>query len=426
MQRLSRVKATYTIAGTMIGAGILALPTAMADSGILPGVIAIIIIGFVSVYTALCIVEVSFRVSGAYHFPSLVELFLGRKGMVVVFVGILIYVLGALTGYLAAGGNLIFELSGGRIPLPIGTVIYFTISSSIVFMGLYFVGFVETVVFMLMILLAGAIGLLSVPHIQPQLALQSDWASFPSIFGVVLFAFAGHVIIPSIASGMHHDKKGMIYSTYLGLFGPMVFYLLWCILFTMVIPKGSIDDIAPFSMTATLHQAKYYGQPATIPLGHLIGGTVITIGSVFALLSTFTSYLGLGISMSDCWDEVSHKYLASKQKRQLQSVKINNSAVKGISNHNNPLQNRAGILLTVIIPLILSLSNPTSFLSFIEIAGMYGGSLFAGIMPPLLVLAARKKGAGDSSFTAPGGNWLPILVITFFVAGVGYRTYLLF
>ena len=330
--------------------------------------------------------------------PALAERYLGKAGMVLVFLGIVVYIYGALAGYLSAGGNLLFELSGGRMPFWLGTVIYFAVSTFVVVNGLRMTGLIEMILFSAMIIFVFTIAGMASPHLNPELIVEADWSSLPSIFGVVLFAYAGHVVIPSVARGMQHDKKGLVISTILGLLLPMVIYIFWSLIFTMVIPRGNPGEIVPYSETATLFQARHYGQPATIPLGHLIGGSVVLIGSLFAILSTFTSYLGFGLSSIDCWTD----------------------AASGV---NKKLPRWAAILLTIVVPLSLSLFNPASFLVGIEIGGMYGGSLFAGLIPPLMVLQARKKGALEPGFSVPGGNWLPVLVFCFFAAGVLLRTW---
>lgn len=84
--RINRLEAIYTIAGTMIGAGILALPSSMAISGFYPGMAALLVIGAVSIFTALYIIETSFRTEGELHMPALAERYLGKAGMVPVLV----------------------------------------------------------------------------------------------------------------------------------------------------------------------------------------------------------------------------------------------------------------------------------------------------------------------------------------------------
>lgn len=399
--RLSRLEATYTIAGTMIGAGILALPASMAVSGFFPGMVSIVVIGIVSIFTALYLVEALLRTEGELHMPALTEKYLGRIGLIAIFLGIMLYVYGALAGYLSAGGSLIFELTGGAVPFWLGTVLYFTVSTGIVCFGLRITGIAEFFLFSLMIVFVITVMGMTVPHLQPELVLDAEWGALPSIFGVVLFAYAGHVIIPTVARGMKHDARGLATAVITGLLLPMAIYLLWSLVFSMAIPRGEEGAVVPYSETATLFEAKHYGQPATIPLGHLIGGPVVLIGSIFAILSTFTSYLGFGISSIDCWQDLPGR-------------------------GGGRMGRISALILTMTLPLILALVNPASFLVGIDIGGIYGGSLFAGLIPPLLVLRARKRGTVDSDFSVPGGSVGPILVFLFFAAGVVLRTVQLF
>lgn len=397
--QISRIEAVYTIAATVIGAGILALPTSMAFSGFVPGVIVLIIMGVLSVVTALYIVEVSLKTSTHYYMPGLAEYYLGKPGLFIMFASILIFVYGALTGYLSAGGQLIHELSDGSIPVWLGTSLYFLISSAIVYIGLRMTGFVSIILFSIMIILILAIAGLSFPYINPQLAISTNWSGMYSVFGVTLFAYAGHVVIPSLAHGMKQDKKGLIYATMLGFGGSMIIYIIWSMIFTMVVPRGSPADMVAAEKTVTLYQAQYHGQPATIPLGHLIGGSIMAIGSLFAILSTFTSYLGFGISMTDSWIDI-FRYFRVNMRRWV------------------------AVLLAVVVPLILSLTNPAGFVGAITIAGIYGGGLFAGLLPPILVVMARKRQKNTTeTFTVPGGVSLAVITFLFFASGVILKTY---
>ena len=398
-QQITRIEAIYTLAATIIGAGILALPTSMAFSGLMPGAFILLVMGVLSVVTALYLVEVSLKTSTEYYMPGLAEYYLGKPGLFIMFASILIFVYGALTGYLSAGGQLIHELSDGSIPVWLGTTVYFLISSTIVYVGLRMTGFVSIILFSLMIMLILAIAGLSFPHINAKLATSTNWSGMYSVFGVTLFAYAGHVVIPSLAHGMKQDKKGLIYATILGFGGSMIIYIIWALIFTMVVPRGSPDNMVAAEKTITLYQAQHHGQPATIPLGHVIGGSIMVIGSLFAIMSTFTSYLGFGISMTDSWIDM-FRYFRINMTRWI------------------------AVLLAVVVPLMLSLTNPAGFVDAITIAGIYGGGLFAGLLPPILVVMARKRQKNTTeTFTVPGGTWLAIITFVFFASGIMLKTY---
>ena len=58
---------TFTLTGTIIGAGILGLPYVFAQSGIFIGIFWLILIGLIVMYVCLCLGEVSLRTKGKHH-----------------------------------------------------------------------------------------------------------------------------------------------------------------------------------------------------------------------------------------------------------------------------------------------------------------------------------------------------------------------
>jgi len=399
--RMSRLEALYTVAGTVIGAGILALPISMTVSGFLPGLFALLVIGVASLLTSMYIAEAVLRTESPLHLPDLAARYLGRGGSALMFTGILIYIYGALSGYLSAGGSLIHEVSRGALPIWAGTIIYFAVSCAVIYFGLKATGKAEVIMFAGMMALFFGIIALAAPRLSSSLLEHSNWQAMPGVFGVILFAYVGHSVIPSIALGMKHDFKGLQMAASAGIALPMLLYIIWSLVIVGVVPPGTQGETnVAFSETATLAQAQVHGQPATIPLGHLIGGIIIVLGSFFAILSTMTSFIGFGLSLTDIWTELLRKF------------------------RRHPARVLA-LALSVILPLALAISRPASFIAALDLAGVYGGGLFAGILPPLLVWRARRKGDRTPEFVTPGGNWAPLLVLVLFSAGLLYKTWTL-
>lgn len=103
-----------------------------------------------------------------------------------------------------------------------------------------------------------------------------------------------------------------------------------------VVPAASENGLS-------LSTARTAGQPATIPLGFIIGGSIIVLGNVFAAFSTLTSYIGFGISLKDSYGD-----LANKKQRLVSEL-----ALTG---------------LVVVPPLMLALLHPGAFLHTLDIA----------------------------------------------------------
>ena len=386
---ISTIKGVFVFAATIIGAGILALPVAAAKTGFFPMLLLLLVVGAVSVFSALYIAETVIHTEGDHHLPSLAREHLGGFGFAIMIIGIIIYIYGALTGYLAAGGQLFYSLSNGKIPVLAGILIYFVMGSFIVHFGLKIVSRVETYLFSVMLILIGTVIALTLPNIEIPLLLETHWRDTLNVFGVVLFAYVGHSVIPSIARGL--KKHGDINRISIwGVLIPMLLYVVWCFVVMGVVPKTAVEGLP------SLAGAKSSGQPATIPLGLIVGGSVIILGNLFAVLSTMTSYIGFGFSLKEAYVDVA----AEMHQR---------------------ISPRAVTLLVVIPPLVIALFKPEAFVNALDIAGTYGGGLFVGILPVLMVLSSRKKIKTIKHMTW-GGKWMPYIVLIIYVIGMCYGT----
>ncbi|MGH8093457.1 MAG: aromatic amino acid transport family protein [Chthoniobacterales bacterium] len=383
---ISTLKATFLFSSTIVGAGILALPIAAEEAGFLPLAAMIVLLAVVSAFSGFYIAEAALADRQPLYLPALASKYLGKWGLIAMLLGISIYIYGALVGYLAAGGQIFSTFSHGAIPVWLGTLIYFIVGSLILHRGLVLVSQVNTYLMYAMLVVLGILIAMAMPKIQVPLLLRSSWSSVLDVFGVVLFAYLGHSVIPSIVFNLENKKRiGLVVS--LGIALPCVLYLLWSMVVLGVVPAVSKSG-------HSLSTARAAGQPATIPLGFVIGGSVILLGNVFAAFSTMTSYIGFGVSLKDSYGDL------AAGKRHL----IPGLALTG---------------LVVVPPLVIALLHPGAFLHILDIAGTFGGGLFVGILPVLIVLKARRGGPGGE-FRTKGGAVAPYLVLLAYALGMLY------
>ena len=386
---ISTIKGVFVFAATIIGAGILALPVAAAKTGFFPMLLILLIVGAISVFSALYIGETVINTKGDHHLPSLAREYLGVSGFAIMIAGIVIYIYGALVGYLAAGGQLFYSLSNGKIPVSAGVLIYCAAGSLIIHFGLKIMSRVETYLFSAMLILIGTVIALTLRNIQIPLLLETHWRDTLNVFGVVLFAYVGHSVIPSIARGLKkHEDINRI--SIWGVLIPLLLYVVWCFAVMGTVPKTAGLD------QPSLAGAKIAGQPATIPLGLIVGGSVVLLGNLFAVLSTMTSYIGFGFSLKEAYVDVAAEM----------HQKISPWAVT---------------LLVVIPPLVIALFKPEVFVHALDIAGTYGGGVFVGILPVLMVLSSRKKIKTIKHMTW-GGKCMPYIVLIIYGIGMVYGT----
>lgn len=363
---LKSIKGIFTISGTIVGAGILALPLAMAQLGFVPGFFVLAVVGLAFIYTAYYIGEAAINSEEEISLSGLAKKHFGAIGLGVMLFGVLVYIYGALIGYLSAGGKVINDLSNGLISQSWGTVIYFIFGAFIVYMGLRFVESSEFVLFGLVLLLFFILNLITVSHVRAPLLFASDISKFFAVFGVVFFAYNGHSIIPSIARQFKNNIPGFKKVAFFGVFIPFCLYVLWCFTVIGSVPLYGTGSGVTALTSSSLQDAKDFGQPATIPLGHLFGGAIILTGFAFSLFATLTSFIGFGFSLSENFIDFFRKKIPWI----------------------------VAIALSLVPPLFFSFFNKDVFLSALDVAGTYGAGVFAGIMPCLIILKVRREKAG--------------------------------
>ena len=385
-QPISTLKGVFLFSSTIIGAGILALPIVASRSGFPPLVAMIVVMAAVSALSGLYIAEAALAERESLHLPALAKKHLGTRGFVAMFLGMAVNIYGALIGYLAAGGQIVSTLSGGAIPAWLGTLIYFGVGSLILNRGIALVSHINAYLMYAMLVLLGILIAMATPVIRVPFLLRADWTSVFDVFGVVLFAYLGHSVIPSIAVNLR-NKGRIVTVVSLGIALPCVLYMLWSTAVLGVVPATSDNG-------NSLSAAQTAGQPATIPLGFIMGGSVILLGNVFAVFSTLTSYMGFGISLKDCYGDI------AKQQRR---------AVSGLA--------LTGIV--VVPPLLIALLDPGAFERALDIAGTFGGGLFVGILPVLILMRVRRS-VSPRTFTTWGGRTVPYVVLCVYALGIVY------
>ena len=382
---ITTTRGIFVFAATIVGAGILALPVVASEAGFLPLAAMIVGLAAVSALSGLYIAESVLADKQSAHLPSLARRSLGPWGGVAMLVGIAIYVYGALIGYLAAGGQVFHSLSHGAVPVWLGTLIYFVIGTAILHGGIVLISWVNTYLLYAMLVLLGVVMGMAAPHVQVHFLQRSDWASVLDVFGVVLFAFLGHSVLPSIASRLE-DKKRIGVVVCAGLAVPCVLYLLWSLVVLGAVPVA-------VETGHSLSHSRAAGHPATIPLGFIVGGSVILLGNIFAALSMLTSYIGLGVSLEDSYRD------AASRRRAVPNWVLTSAVV--------------------LPPLVVALMKPDAFVRTLDIAGTFGGGLFVGVLPVLMVLRLRRSGV-PQEFTTWGGSALARIVMAVYVAGMLY------
>ena len=126
---------TLLISGTMIGVGMLALPVATGEGGLLPAVIIYLICWLFMLCTGLLLLEVCSWMPKDSNLITMSERLLGPIGKDVCWVVYLFLFLTVMIAHIAGGGAIVFQISTESIPMWASTLIYAAVFSPIVYLG---------------------------------------------------------------------------------------------------------------------------------------------------------------------------------------------------------------------------------------------------------------------------------------------------
>lgn len=368
---VSPLQGVALIFGTNIGAGILSLPYAGRNGGFLALFLALVIAGTLTTISMLYVAEVSLRTKRPMQLSGLAEQYLGNWGRWAVFVAIMVNGTGALIAYAAGSGELLNNLVG--IPPIAGTLIFFVIGSIIMYKGLEATGVSELLITTAMALIIFI--LCGWTFIGPGISLSNVWVFNPyfiiPIMNLAVFTFIAQYVVPELARGMEKQHSAQISKA---------------IIAGMVV-TGFMLSLVPFAALGLLGQS--VSEVVTLSWGEKLGQSAYYMANVFALLAMFTSFMAIGYTTMRNVIDIAHWPQHGKQRA-------------------------IAVLITVLIPLFISLAGFGGFVSALSYAGGLAGVIMS-IVPVLLLNASRIRGDREPAWTVgwsshPIIQWTIILV----------------
>lgn len=285
----------FLVAGTTIGAGMLALPVMTSFIGFGPSICIFLLCWLAMLATAYFFLDVNLAVEGEPNLISMAHKTLGGwgKGVSWIFYLLLLYSLTA--AYISASVPLFFSavkaMSGYTLPSWLGPFCLPVTFGFFVYLGTLGVDLINRLLMIgLCVSYVILVGFLP-EHIEGNLLMHVDWNPLFIAFPVVITSFGYHIIIPSLTTYMKHDVKYLRWTLLWGSLLPLVIYILWQVL---------ILGIVPISGTNSLLEAWKTGSSATIPLTKIVHSKWIVTGAhFFSFFAIVTSFLGVTLSLSD-------------------------------------------------------------------------------------------------------------------------------
>jgi tyrosine-specific transport protein len=371
MESLKTLRATALLTGTVIGAGVLGIPYAIAQAGFLTGLLMIVLIGTAMLILNLFFGEVILRTTGNHQLPGYAEKYLGKWGKRIAVFALLFGIYGALIAYLIGEGQAL-SMIFGLDPI-IFSLLFFILVSAIVFKGLEAISKSEIYFLSIVLLLVIIISTIAISSAKFNLDNLTTFNIYNILipFGVILFAFRGIEAIPEMREYLIRDRKKLKKAIILGSLIPLFAYIIF-----------SFATLGITGLNTT--------EIVTMGLGNSLGEGMIILGSLFAIFAMLTSFLTLALAMKEIY---MFDYKLSPNK---------------------------SWALTMFVPLIIFLSGATNFIKVVGITGALAGGT-EGIIIVLMYWKARKHGNRIPEFKLGKKFLIGLFLILLFTVGIIYQ-----
>lgn len=371
------------VAGTSIGAGMLALPVVTGLGGFVPALAVYVLCWLFMTATGLLLLEICLKLPPDANLISMAGQYLGRGGRAAAWALYLFLFYCLNIAYISGGGGLIASWLG--IGSWHGSLLFLAFLAPIVYGGAKIVSRMNGILMVGLIATYLGFVALGLSSVNLGVLAASEWSAALIGLPVIFTSFSYQGIIPSLTAYLHRDAKQVRIAIVAGTTIAFAIYLVWEFLILGIVPvQGEFG----------LEWARQTGQTAVAPLKyHVASNAVAAIGQGFAFFAIATSFLGVTLGLLD--------FLAD-------GLRV---AKKG--------WRRVGLaLLTFVPPGVFAWVNPHLFISALIFAGGIGCALLLGLLPVLMAWRARYKGAclyREEELLGGGKPMLVILVIFVFV-----------
>ncbi|MCC8422620.1 tyrosine transporter TyrP [Photorhabdus thracensis] len=370
----------FIVAGTTIGAGMLAMPLAAAGVGFGTTFVMLVALWVLMSYTALLLVEVYQYSPADTGLGTVAKRYLGRSGQWLTGFSMLFLMYALTTAYISGAGELLAgSLSSWLdkpVPISFGILIFTIVAGCVVTIGTQSVDMINRLLFTAKIIFLVIMLAVMMPHIKNTnlLSMPLEQGLVLSAIPVVFTSFGFHGSVPSIVSYMGGDTDKLRKIFVIGSAIPLTAYILWQL--------ATLGAISSHTFVGIL--AEQTGLNGLLQAVRDVVATprVELAVRLFADLALATSFLGVSLGLFD--------YMADLFKRR-----------------NNATGRLQTGVITFVPPLLCALYYP-NFVMALTFAAV-ALSILALLLPSML--AWRSRQIEQTAYRVIGGK--PALVLVF-------------
>ncbi|MFQ2856164.1 aromatic amino acid transport family protein [Aeromonas caviae] len=360
---------TLLIAGTTIGAGMLALPLASSSLGGPATLMLMIGLWALMAFTAMLQVEASLS-TGKWYLHQLADHLLGPWGKGIASFCILMLFYALASAYISGGSSLLAQaLADAGLPLgqEQAAWVFTLLFGGMVCVGTRQVDYLNRLMFTVKLVIMVAVLALLLPRAQGQHLLSMPLGEGLLLAGlpVIFTSFGFHGSIPSVMLYLGDNPRQLRRVFVWGSALPLVLYVLWQIAILGLLGQQSLIQTGGALDSLLANVGGLVSWPAFNQAMHL-----------FADLALATSFLGVTLGLFD--------FMAKVTRRK----------------DNWQGRTQTG-LITFVPPLLFALYFPQGFIMALGYAAI-ALAVLAVLLPVALVWQSRKQ-AEAHHYRAPGG-----------------------
>lgn len=357
------------VAGTTIGAGMLAMPIISANVGFGTMTLILCAIWLAMCYTSMILVDVYKYNKPEDGLNTLTKKYLGKGGAVITAISMLTLMYALVSAYITGGGDILrtslTQWLGITLDPKWSGLVFALVFGGIISLGTRVVDMGTKVVFTIKLIFLFFVILFLSPHVKAEnlLQLPNNGLIVLSTIPIIFTSFGFYVVIPSLVQYLNGDSKKLKFVFIIGSAIPLLIYLIW-----ELAVLGSIDNTA----FAAILQNNSGLEGLLLAIREIQESSFIRIAmNIFAAAAILTSFWGVALSL--------YHYIKDLAK--------NKPTVKKSS---------TSLVLTFLPPLIFALFYPDGFIIALGYASI-SLVVLALIMPMLMLQKAQKQAGTESS-----------------------------
>lgn len=304
------VGAILLVAGTTIGAGMLALPAITNPLGFFLSQITYFAVFLMMLKSAKYLVKTTLFFEKPHNFVELAEKTLGIKGKAFCWFIYLLLMYALLAAYISASSSMLSSVLVKNNLIISESILFLLLPISF---SLFITFGLKTIDIVNRLLMAGL--LISFFGLCYFLMQNFEWKNFsvsnPSYLKaalpIIITSFGYHIIIPTLSSYLNRDEKRINRALLYGSLIPLLIYVFWHILIYFNLSDAQLTNCLTSDIPITDVLALRY--PIIKP-----------IAFSFAYLAILTSFIGVALSLFDFLKDSLPKHALFKNRKILFSI----------------------------------------------------------------------------------------------------------